>query len=75
MIRKPDGMQKIRDRAAARSSLVQRMEDRGMSEGDRQAAVAWVSDGESLADFVCRAADSLRSTASFLEHYFAQHSR
>ena len=54
------------------AKLVQRMEAQHMSEGDRQAAAEWLRDGESLADFVCRATDALRSTASLLEHYFPQ---
>jgi len=54
------------------AKLVQRMEAQYMSEDDRQAAAEWLRDGESLADFVCRATDALRSTASLLEHYFPQ---
>jgi len=46
-----------------------------MSEDDRQAAAEWLRDGESLADFVCRATDALRSTASLLEHCFPQRSK
>jgi len=57
------------------AKLVQRMEAQYMSEDDRQAAAEWLRDGESLADFIGRATDALRSTASFLEHYFAQRSR
>ena len=61
--------------APAESSLMQRMDDQRMSESDRQAAAEWLRDGEALADFICRAADTLRSTASFLEHRFAQRGR
>jgi len=57
------------------AKLVQRMEAQYMSEDDRQAAADWLRDGESLADFVCRATDALRSTASLLEHCFPQRSK
>lgn len=57
------------------AKLVQCMEAQHMNEGDRQAAAEWLRDGESLADFICRAADALRSTASFLEHRFPQRGR
>jgi hypothetical protein len=65
----------LRETAQAESSLLQRMEAQHMSESDRQAAAEWLRDGESLADFICRVADTLRSTASFLEHRFAQRGR
>ena len=65
----------LREPALAGSSLMQRMDDQHMSENDRQAAADWLRDGESLADFICRAADALRSTASFLEQRFPQRSR
>jgi len=65
----------LREPALAGSSLMQRMDDQHMSENDRQAAADWLRDGESLADFICRATDALRSTASFLEHRFPQRSR
>jgi hypothetical protein len=51
------------------------MEDLRMSESDRQAAAEWLRDGESLADFICRATAALRSTAALLDYYFAQRSR
>jgi len=75
MTRNSDCMPEVREPVTVRSSLVRRMEDQRMSESDRQAAAAWLRDGESLADFVCRATDALRSTASFLEHYLAQRGR
>jgi hypothetical protein len=65
----------LRETAPAESSLMQRMDDQRMSENDRQAAAAWLRDGEALADFICRATDALRSTAAFLEHSFPQRGR
>ena len=72
MTRNNDCMPEVRESVTARSSLVHRMDDQRMSESDRQAAAEWLRDGESLADFICRATDALRSTASFLEHRFPQ---
>jgi len=65
----------LREPALAGSSLMQRMDDQHMSENDRRAAAEWLRDGEALADFICRATDTLRSTAAFLEHSFPQRGR
>jgi capsid protein len=75
MNRNSKRMPEVPQPAMARLSLVQRMEQLRISEGDRQAAAEWMREGESLADFIRQSADALRSTASFLEHYFAQTSR
>jgi hypothetical protein len=75
MNRNSERMPELRKTPMARLSLAQRMNELSMSEAERQAAAEWLRDGESLADFIGRATDALRSTASFLEHHFAQRSR
>jgi TPR repeat protein len=75
MIQNGNGQSDGRVPAAAQPSLGERMEDLRMSESDRQAAAEWLRDGESLADFICRATAALRCTAALLDYYFAQRSR
>lgn len=75
MTRNGERMLQLRKPALAQSRLMQRMDHLHMSDNDRQAAAEWLRDGEALADFISRATDALRSTASFLEHSFPQRSR
>jgi hypothetical protein len=75
MTRNGERMLQLRKPALAQSSLLQRMDDLRMSDNERQAAAEWLRDGEALADFISRATEALRSTASFLEHSFPQRSR
>lgn len=70
-----DGMPDFREPAAAQRDLMKRMEDQHMAESDRQIAAAALRDGETLADLLGRARSALQSTASLLEHYFAQRSK
>lgn len=69
------GMPDVREPVTAQPDLMQRMEDQHMSESDRQLAAASLRDGETLADILGRARCALQSTASLLEHYFAQRSK
>ena len=70
MTRMTNGTAAARENQTEQSALLQRMDDLHMSESDRQAAAEWLRDGESMADFICRATDALRATASFLEHRY-----
>ena len=70
MTRMTNATAAVRENQAEQSALLQRMGDLHMSESDRQAAAEWLRDGESMADFICRATDALRATASFLERRY-----
>ena len=70
MTRITNGTAAVRENQTEQSALLQRMDDLHMSEGDRRAAAEWLHDGESMADFICRATDALRATAAFLEHRY-----
>jgi hypothetical protein len=75
MGQKSENLQGLREPALGSPALMQRMQEQHMSDLDQQAAAEWLHDGEAVADFICRATDALRATASFLEHRFAQRSR
>jgi capsid protein len=75
MTRNTEATTEMRNPVTMPATLLQRMQAQHMSESERQAAAEWLRDGESLADAICRAADSLRSTAAFLQHHFARSGR
>lgn len=75
MTRNTNYMSNVREPVTTQPSLAQRIDNLRMSESDRRLATDCLRDGESLADLIFRARDAIRSAASLLANYFAQHAR